>query len=246
MIFAGLLHFRAQSETLSERVKFWLDALTTMVGGGLLFWYFLIDPIARSQDSTALAALVAAAYPVADLVLLLGIATVALGTAYALRRWTCLLLGLALASFMVGDIAYASLNVSGQYVAGEPLTLLSEIPFQVSYLLLTVAALRGLRDAKAVVRGGAASNRPPSTLSALPYVAVALGYGLLLWVSFGDLPESVQGLIIGAVALTALVVARQVVAVRENARLLMAQTARRSEARFRLAVPASIGRHHHC
>ncbi len=236
LMLLGLLAFHRQREAPSERLKFWLDALTTTVGGGLLFWYFLIEPMTHAEQPSLLASLVGVAYPVADLVLILGIATVALRTSNALSRRTCCLLGGSVVAFMFGDVAYSGLNVSNLYEAGSPLSLLSELPFTVSYLLLSVAAAVELAASRKASDGVTPDARPVRPLSTLPYVAVALGYGLLLWVSFGDIPESVQGVIFGAVLLTALVVARQIVAVRENARLLMEQAERRSEARFQSLV----------
>ena len=56
--------------------------------------------------------------------------------------------------------------------------------------------------------------------SVLPYAAIASAYGLLVLVARDDWGTPVGDLIIGAVCLTGLVVARQVAALRENARLL--------------------------
>ncbi|MFN8634939.1 MAG: EAL domain-containing protein [Chloroflexota bacterium] len=234
LILAGLLVFPRRPSSFRERLTFWLDAFTTTVGGGIVFWYFLIYPIAVSQESGRLAALVGAAYPVADLVLILAVATVALGPSPAFRPRLAALLAGSIVAFMFGDAAYGTLNVSGQYVSGQPLTLLSEVPFESSYLLLALAAWMARRGSRgAAAMDGGVRSRP---LTLLPYLAVVLGYGLLLWVSFGDLPDSVQGLIVGAVILTGLVVARQIVAVRENSRLQAVQAVQRSESRFRSLV----------
>ncbi|MCC7368948.1 MAG: EAL domain-containing protein [Chloroflexi bacterium] len=232
LILAGLLTFPQRARAPSERLKFWLDAITTTVGGGVVLWHFLIYPIAESQDATPMAAFVGAAYPVADLVLILGITTVTLRISDALGRWPLLLLGSAIVAFMVGDVAYGSLNVSGLYVAGQPITLLAEIPFQISYLLMALAAFVAAREARAATHDSTSTVQHARPLSSLPYLSIVLGYGVLVWASFGEVPDGIQGLILGVVLLTGLVVARQVVAVRENERLLTAQAERRSEARF--------------
>jgi diguanylate cyclase (GGDEF)-like protein/PAS domain S-box-containing protein len=65
---------------------------------------------------------------------------------------------------------------------------------------------------------------------------VVVGYGLLLGVSLRDAPGPLGGLVVGAVFLTVLVVARQITAVRETSRLLKEQATRASEARFRSLV----------
>jgi PAS domain S-box-containing protein len=81
------------------------------------------------------------------------------------------------------------------------------------------------------------------TFSWLPYLGIALGYGVLLAVCLNDVVEHgsspLNELIIGAVIITGFVVARQVAAVRENVRLLKERGARQSEERFRSLVQYS-------
>jgi diguanylate cyclase (GGDEF)-like protein/PAS domain S-box-containing protein len=79
-------------------------------------------------------------------------------------------------------------------------------------------------------------NQP---VSPLPYVAVAATYGLLLLTVIKPWTDPVSGLAVGALLVTALVVARQVITVRENVRLLADTAARQNEARFRSLVQHS-------
>lgn len=63
-------------------------------------------------------------------------------------------------------------------------------------------------------------GHPVVTVSLLPYLSIALGYGLLLAVAVGQ--HTVYpwvGLVCGAAAITSLAVARQVIALRENHQL---------------------------
>ena len=76
-------------------------------------------------------------------------------------------------------------------------------------------------------------------VSLLPYFSVALGYGLLVAAVFGRRLELLDGLVVCAVPLTAVVLARQLVAVRENMGLLARQAAQKSEARFAALVQNS-------
>jgi divalent metal cation (Fe/Co/Zn/Cd) transporter len=73
-------------------------------------------------------------------------------------------------------------------------------------------------------------------VSPLPYVAVAATYGLLLLTVVQPWTDPVSGVAVGALLVTALVVARQVITVRENVRLLADAAARQNEARFRSLV----------
>src|SRR2546423_15541817 len=64
----------------------------------------------------------------------------------------------------------------------------------------------------------------------LPYLSVAIAYALLMIVARDQWGEPLGGLILGAIALTGLVVARQVAALRENAALFAEHTARAKRA----------------
>ncbi|HEU5040365.1 MAG TPA: EAL domain-containing protein, partial [Gemmatimonadales bacterium] len=76
-------------------------------------------------------------------------------------------------------------------------------------------------------------------VSPLPYLAVATTYALLLAAILTPWSDPVSGLAVGALLVTALVVIRQLLAVRENVRLLADAAARQTEARFRSLVQHS-------
>jgi diguanylate cyclase (GGDEF)-like protein/PAS domain S-box-containing protein len=76
-------------------------------------------------------------------------------------------------------------------------------------------------------------------ISPLPYLAVGTTYGLLLVVALRPWTDPISGLAIGALLVTALVVVRQLLTLRENVRLLAEHAARQNEARFRSLVQHS-------
>jgi diguanylate cyclase (GGDEF)-like protein/PAS domain S-box-containing protein len=76
-------------------------------------------------------------------------------------------------------------------------------------------------------------------VSPLPYLAVGTTYVLLLVVALRPWTDPISGLAIGALLVTALVVLRQLLTVRENVRLLADHAARQNEARFRSLVQHS-------
>jgi predicted signal transduction protein with EAL and GGDEF domain len=59
-------------------------------------------------------------------------------------------------------------------------------------------------------------------VSKLPYLALAVGYGFMLWVAGREAVSPLDGLVVGAVGLTLLVAARQMTAQQENLRLTSA------------------------
>jgi diguanylate cyclase (GGDEF)-like protein len=68
-------------------------------------------------------------------------------------------------------------------------------------------------------RAAAAATASPLLANPLPYLGVALGYGLLVWVGRHESPYGLGGLLLSAVLITVLVLARQITVTRDNERL---------------------------
>jgi diguanylate cyclase (GGDEF)-like protein/PAS domain S-box-containing protein len=73
-------------------------------------------------------------------------------------------------------------------------------------------------------------------ITPLPYLAMAVTYGLLIWTAIRPWADPLSGLAVGAAIMTAVVVLRQLIAVRQNVRLLAEAGV---EARFRSLVQNS-------
>ena len=83
------------------------------------------------------------------------------------------------------------------------------------------------------------SETGPGSMSVVPYLAVVVGYGSLFLAALDRRTPTLGGIVVGAIALTATVLVRQAIAVRENVRLSAEGAARQSEARFRTLVQNS-------
>jgi diguanylate cyclase (GGDEF)-like protein/PAS domain S-box-containing protein len=111
--------------------------------------------------------------------------------------------------------------------------------FLVCYVMLIGSAERYWRRPVAARPAATVPVTRHQTISPLPYLAVGLTYGLLLLVALRPWTDPVSGLAIGALLVTALVVIRQLLTVRENLRLHAETAARQNEARFRSLVQHS-------
>ena len=79
LILAALLSFPLARRTRLERWKFLLDAAMVLVGGAVAIWYFSIRPTAGvTEHSGLVVTLLAFAYPLVGMLVLLGITTVIL------------------------------------------------------------------------------------------------------------------------------------------------------------------------
>jgi len=216
----GILSMPGAPRAALDRTKVWLDAGIVVLGGTMAIWYLVISPTVAQHEAHLLNKTLSVAYPVGDLLLVFAMATVLLrnrhhGRVAALRLLVC---GAAL--FVVADVTYARLNLSNSYNGpGVP---------DIFWML----ALATFLIASAVQRRGAAYTAEatddalaPNRISKLPYIALAIGYGFMLWVAWNHAQSPLDGLVVGAVGLTLLVAARQMTAQEENMRLTNALVA---------------------
>jgi diguanylate cyclase (GGDEF)-like protein/PAS domain S-box-containing protein len=232
---AALLSFPLVRRARLERRKFLLDAAMVLVGGGVAIWYFSVRPTAASEHSSLVVTLLAFAYPLASLLVLLGVTTVLLRRPIDGNRLAFRLLVTGLSVGVVADLTFNLVQLE----AGSRTASWADGVFLICYIMLIYSGELYWR--RPVARQAA----PPVTftryqpLSPLPYLAVGSTYVLLVYVALRPWTDPVSGLAIGALLVTGLVVLRQLLTVRENLRLLAEHSARQNEARFRSLVQHS-------
>jgi PAS domain S-box-containing protein len=227
----GLLAFPLTRAGRS-RLTFALDSGTVMLGATILIWYLVLRPVALAQHTSSLETMVTLAYPVSNTVLLFGVIAVLLRRPP--KRVTGALSILTLAIFFdaVADFGYSYQTLEKNYFGGQ----WPDCFYMLGFLLMAVSAHHQYRIARSAPAEPAAVGLEKSPFSWMPYAAVGVAYGLLLYVAYEFQNEHgmepIVWLTVGAFLVTALVVARQIVALRENSRLLAEKAARESEARF--------------
>jgi diguanylate cyclase (GGDEF)-like protein len=225
---AGLMSIPSAPRKGAERTRFWLDIATVLVGGTMLSWYFVMRPIAVATRSGPAEIILPLAFPIADLIVVVSVAAILARAPSQLARWPLRLIAAGLLSGFVADLAYGNMRIAGTYHAGDSVDWL----WLLDGILIALAARFQMRETTVGLDSGAAAvltPRPRSSL--LPYAAVAAGFGLLIIVAIPHFGTEIGDCIFGALLLTALVVVRQVLAARENMRLLEERAAQ--EARFR-------------
>jgi diguanylate cyclase (GGDEF)-like protein/PAS domain S-box-containing protein len=236
LMLVAVLLFPLSRRISVERWKLALDAAMVLVGGAVLTWYFAIRPTAEigAHHGTGYT-LLAYAYPMADMLLLLGVITVLLRGPLDRNReaFACLLGGILVS--IVGDLAFDFvLAQTGERSAGWP-----DAVYLLSYLLLIASAELYWRHPVSRAWSDADQDPRPQQLSPLPYVAGAAVFALLQLEAWTPWLDPVSGLVLGANLMTGFMVVRQVVAVRQNVGLLAESAARANEARFRSLVQHS-------
>ena len=207
LVLAAILRFPRGTRSRSERTRLWLDLLVVALGGSTLVIYVVLGPDAV-QAGPGIETAVSVAYPVGDMVLLVALASVLLGSAPLASRSALRLLAAGLAFYVVADLVYGYMTLHSSYHGGDPVDTLWMVA--IALFALAGAAQRpshGEQEPWAPAVGARASW--------LPYCAVALAFALLLISQRNDVffPELV--LTLAALVLTGLVCVRQVLAQRD-------------------------------
>ena len=232
LLLIGLISFPQVFDSGSQRLRFALDAATVALGGAMVVWYFVLGPIASATAGDPMEMLLAVAYPVGDLVLLLGIAVIALRAQRDLPRGALGLLLAGLLTSLAADILFGIQTLDGTFEPGRSVDAL----YMLSWAALGASAYLAVARPPAPGSAAKPDAAPPRWIPLLPYLSVALGYGILLAAVQDSWGPTVVGLVIGAGGLTALVMARQWFTVKENMRLLAERVTRKDEARFQSLV----------
>ncbi|HEX8629647.1 MAG TPA: GGDEF domain-containing protein, partial [Catenuloplanes sp.] len=214
VMLAGLLILPARAPTAADGYKIALDICTVVAGSAMLLWWLVLGAVLTGRDA-ALVTAVAAAYPIGDLALIFGAANILFRTASPRTRRPLLLVVAAVMMFVVGDIYLGyqqSHDTAGSYLGWQFLSWLT------AHFLLAVAAAEQCRRANDH-RAERAADQHFRRVPRLPYAAVLGGYVVLLVVALRLPLHPFGGLVIGAMVMTGLVLARQIVALRENHKL---------------------------
>lgn len=214
LLLAGLLLFPVASRSARERRQLTLDLGTVFVAGSMAIWYLVLGPTATSTEGGALSAVLSAAYPVGDLVLLFGIATVLARGSTAASRGSLQLLMLGLACFVFADVGFGYLSLNDGYRSGDwPDTM-----WMAANVLIAASGWRQCRPSPA--RALADERRRVFRISMLPYGAIVLVWGMVMFAARHEPVFPMVGLLVGGLLLMVLVFVRQLTAVREHAALM--------------------------
>jgi diguanylate cyclase len=214
-VFAGLVRLPVRQLGRRERVAFTLDLATVMFVTVMVVWYLVVDPTVHRGDSV-LNQVLALAYPVGDVILVLGVARVLMrrrsgGEGHA-ALW--LLAGGAML-LALADIIYARLELSHSYTAGT----LPDAIWVLALLAIALAAFTERNPGRVdpYFEDGGDITQP---VSKLPYLAVLVGLALVLNETARAVPGQLAVLVLGALGLTVIVVVRQVTVQRDNEHLV--------------------------
>ncbi len=235
VLLYALLQLPSAPRAGVKRVKLWLDLATVFVGGLLVVWY---NMYAFTEFGSALIVVPFAMRhleAIGDVVLLVVIAMLWRRTLLKHRGTVIQLLGAGLLVHFLGQVASTVDMMSGD-VSLRWAVLVTP---GASLLFAAAAWYESEFSMHRALRVATISSRGTLTISLMTYVAVVPGFALLLKAAQEEGAQPLGGLVLGAVALTALAFARQVTSARETVRQQTESTLRNNEARFRALVQHS-------
>jgi signal transduction histidine kinase len=219
LMFLAVLRFASASGGQSERAKFWLDLAAVLGGASLLVWTLVLGPIARAQGSDFLTTATALASPLCNLVLVAGLSVLALRLPSRRDQAALGFLAAGLILIVVGDLLHSTLALQAEYDGGGVVA--------VAWLgaLILVSTGAWLHGRSRHVRTGVPENE--RTLAAgwfLPYAWVVVAFAVVL---LHEAPAlTLDEPIIPLAVLTAIVLARQALALQDTVALRRERRAR--------------------
>ena len=105
--------FRGSCRSRTEAIQFWLDVATVFLGGLMLLWTVLLEPIATLEATDVPTVVLSILYPLGDLILLFGMSVIAARRRAEKVRLVFLLLTIAIVATLLNDSIFSVLAISG-------------------------------------------------------------------------------------------------------------------------------------
>jgi diguanylate cyclase (GGDEF)-like protein/PAS domain S-box-containing protein len=236
VLAAALLSLPMARRAPNERWKFVTDVVAVLLGGGIAIWYLVVLPTMVSGRPAIYGHLYELAYPLGDVFIFVTLIAVLMRRVPDGRGSAFPFLWVGLVLFALTDLVDDLLLPPIPHVAG----IEWRTPcFMIAMAVVGLGLYGYTRPALSAAPSVTAPEARVQPFSPLPYAALALVAALLLQRAGRSGDPTWLALVAGEVALTVLVVVRQVTAVRENVVLVSERAARDNEARLSALVQHS-------
>ncbi len=203
MMLLGLLRFASRPPSRVQRRRLTLDVAVVAIGGAAVVIEVVLGPTLLQSGPNILQTVFSIAYPVGDMVLLVGLGSVLLRGAHPSSQRALRLIAAGLILYVIADLIYGYLTLHSTYSGGDP----------VDGLWMTAIALFAVAGGMQSWPDSETDHPVPvwqvRAVSWLPHAAVAICFGLLLYDVRRDplLPDAT--LVVAAAVMAALVSLRQ-------------------------------------
>ena len=174
LMLVGMLQFPQTPKTRAGRAQVRLDAGALLLAGASVLWFVLLSPAALAQGQNPFEVLFSVAYPCGDLVLIFGLATLVVAKRRSFAGRPLALYSSSLLLFVIADLIYARMTLTGSYSGGDPVDML----WLVAINLIAVAASEFGRTTGVV--GPRNLQAEPGDSTFLAYVTVGVTFSLMV------------------------------------------------------------------
>ncbi|MEK7810034.1 MAG: HAMP domain-containing sensor histidine kinase [Chloroflexota bacterium] len=215
----GLLTLPGVSLDRKGWLRFALDLVLVMIAAWMMVWYFIIVPAVNIQNDL-IAPLIAASYPVSNLVVLGGVISL-----LSRGRRQNTMVRPSLLIFLAGLLCFVAANLLDTYFTVRDVETRGTwigVGWLMAYIFFALAAIRQRSPLSTSYADSLVSQLLDILPMVLPFAAIGMGYGLVIFVARSNLTfdnSDVRGVFFGAAVLTVFVVARQIITLRDNLHL---------------------------
>jgi diguanylate cyclase (GGDEF)-like protein/PAS domain S-box-containing protein len=206
LMLAGLLTLPVAPGQAGSRVRLAVDLAVVAIGGSAAVVYLVLGPTVVADGGSALQVGFSVAYPVGDLVLLVGLASVLTRGSAVSSRGALRLLVAGVVLFVLGDLVYGYAALNSGYQSGD----LVDSAWMVALALMAIAGTTQRASDRAE-----SIERTRERVGWLPPTAVAFGFGMLLFSLRHQAVFPGLVMVVIAIVLAGLVLARQVLVQRD-------------------------------
>ncbi len=227
VLFAGFVVAVRASSLRASWGRLLLDSLILVIGFGTFFWFFVISPAAAASEEEFARFALTQAYIALDCLMLMAIGVLLMNsTSCPLRRTTLVLLTGSFGMMFLADIVWATSVVTGSYLPGN----FSDVLYLACYAGLAAAAQVQIRDRSRPERQ--TTQGSAILTQSLPYAGLVLSFFVLVYFAARDGSSPATTMTISIFVLAILVMARQSVIVKDDARARQRRAVDLVEARF--------------
>ena len=228
ILFTGFTVAVRASSLRASWGRLLLDSLILVLGFGTFFWFFVISPAAAASEEELARFVLTQVYIACDCVMLMAIGVLLMNSSHCpLRRMTLALLTGGFGMMFLGDIVWATAVVENSYFSGANF---SDVLYLACYAGLAGAAQVQIRDQSRPERQRAAAGGALN--QGVAYAGLGLSFFVLVYFAGGDGKDTLTIMTVAIFVLAVLVMARQSVILRDDAKERQRKAVDLVEARF--------------
>ena len=221
LVIVGFLLIPHEHGGRKELITTGLDLSIVFLAAGMLYWNFLIGPVAVFEGVDFLTFLISVSYPIFDLVLFAALMLLIYRKQSVMSFGAQFFLIASVVIQIVFDTVYGLQSIAETYVGGTFIDLSWQMG-KAAFGLAGVFQLQSMADGgwrNSPKKEPVVHRKIDSWLSFFPYLWLAAAYGLLVYAQYTLLPMTYQSITVVIGVMIALVLTRQLVSIFEITRI---------------------------